>query len=82
LIRRFGVNGLLVNFDPNQICLNNVKCVKNADGSYDFEIIVEFWPQRLFYIGLIISGTTLLACFGYLGWEMGRRKNLRLNGRK
>jgi hypothetical protein len=62
------------NFDPNQICLNNIKCVKNADGSYNFEMIVEFWPQRLFYIGLFISGATLLGCLGYLGWEMVRRR--------
>jgi hypothetical protein len=53
-----------------------VRCIQNPDGSYDFEIIVEFWPQRLFYVGLFISGTTLLACLGYLGYAFyDRRKN-------
>ena len=41
-------------------------CDSNADGSYDMELIVEFWPQRLFYIGLFISGITLVGCLGYL----------------
>jgi hypothetical protein len=56
------------------------RCVKNADGSYDFEMVVEFWPQRLFYIGLAISGTTLLLCIGYLiyDWRRRKRKNVEL----
>lgn len=32
----------------------------------DYEIIVEFWPQRLFYFGLLVSGVTLLLCLLYL----------------
>ncbi|MFQ5444486.1 MAG: hypothetical protein ACE5EK_07710, partial [Nitrospinales bacterium] len=27
----------------------------NPDGSIDFEVIIEFWPQRLLYVGLAIS---------------------------
>jgi len=52
------------------------KCIKNPDGTYDLELVIEFWPQRLFYLGLIISGTTLLCCIGYLvyDWRKGRRK--------
>jgi hypothetical protein len=49
--------------DTDKICQANIdKCVKNPDGSYDFEIIVEFWPQRLFYIGATISIATLFGC--------------------
>ncbi|MFA5961757.1 MAG: hypothetical protein WC848_03700 [Parcubacteria group bacterium] len=63
--------------DTNQICDNgNVKCIKNADGSYDFEMVVEFWPQRLFYVGLAISLSTLLGCIVYLGYDWRKRKNL------
>ncbi|MEI7451814.1 MAG: alpha-(1-_3)-arabinofuranosyltransferase family protein [Candidatus Falkowbacteria bacterium] len=54
------------NINPGELCINNSKCVKNADGSYDMELVIEFWPQRLFYIGLFVSGTTLLSCLGYL----------------
>ncbi len=52
---------------------DNISCVRNPDGSYDFEIIVEFWPQRLFYLGIGISGMTLLACLGYLGYAWRRK---------
>lgn len=62
------------NIDVNKLCNNNLLCIKNPDGSYDFEVVVEFWPQRLFYIGLIISGTTLLACIGYLIYDYYKRK--------
>jgi len=49
-------------------------CVRNADGSYDFEMVVEFWPQRLFYVGAGISLTTLLVCISYLGYDYYKRK--------
>ncbi|MBF0554271.1 MAG: hypothetical protein HQK96_06870 [Nitrospirae bacterium] len=39
---------------------------QNEDGSIDFEIVVEFWPQRLFYIGVFISIVTLVVCIIYL----------------
>jgi hypothetical protein len=57
----------------------NFKCIKNPDGSYDFEMVVEFWPQRLFYVGLGISGLTLLGCVGYLvyDWKRKRKKSLK-----
>jgi len=52
--------------DPARICMDKGSCRKNADGSYDMDLIVEFWPQRLFYVGLFISGLTLVGCLGYL----------------
>ncbi len=51
-------------------------CVLNANGSYDLEMAIEFTPQRWFYLGLLISGTTLLGCLGYLGWDWRRRRKL------
>jgi len=30
------------------------------------EMVVEFFPQRWFYLGLLISGTTFAGCIGYL----------------
>lgn len=56
------------------------KYIENADGSIDFELIVEFWPQRLFYIGLLISLTTLLGSLAYLGYDW--RKKHKLNNNK
>jgi hypothetical protein len=52
--------------ETKKICdTKNSKCIINPDGSYDFELIVEFWSQRLFYIGLIISGVFLLSSIIY-----------------
>ena len=48
-------------------------CVRNGDGSYDIEMVIEFFPQRWFYLGLLISGITLFGCLGYLGWDWRRR---------
>jgi hypothetical protein len=38
------------------------------------DLTLYFKPQSYFSVGLIVSGITLLACLGYLGWEVGRRK--------
>ncbi len=38
----------------------------DVNGTENYELIVEFFPQRLFYIGLAVSLTTLLGCLGYL----------------
>ena len=35
----------------------------NMDNSIDFELVMEYWPQRLFYVGGVISLSTLTACF-------------------
>ena len=46
----------------------------NPDGSIDVDLTLYFKPQSYFYVGAIVSGATLLACLGYLGWEVGRRR--------
>ena len=39
------------------------------------EIVLEFVPQRLFEVGVLISGLTLLGCVGYLvGTGVKKRK--------
>lgn len=38
----------------------------DVGGKENYELIVEFWPQRLFYIGLFISIMTLIGCIIYL----------------
>lgn len=66
--------------NPLQVCNNNYKiCIKNPDGTYDFELIAEYWPQRLFYLGLGISLLTLLSCLGCLGYDFYRRKKVAKN---
>jgi hypothetical protein len=56
--------------DTTQLCevQKLAGCTKNPDRSYDIEMVIEFWPQRWFYLGLIVSGLTLAGCLGYLGF--------------
>ncbi|GEM_PF-2169163 len=45
--------------NPSQICkINN--CTKNIDGTYDFELVAEFWPQRLSTLGYLLSFIPML----------------------
>ncbi len=40
----------------------------------DFTLVIYFWPQSLFYLGLGISGVTLLGCLAYLLYSGLRKK--------
>ena len=40
----------------------------NPDGSINLDLTLYFKPQSYFYLGLIISGTTLVLCLSYLGY--------------
>lgn len=42
----------------------------------DFVLTVYFWPQSLFYLGLGVSGLTLLGCVGFLAWGWVRRRRI------
>ncbi len=62
--------------DTDILCQQSPKsCVKNTDDTYEISLTVEFWPQRLFYLGLFISGTTLLGCliFAFRNWVREKR---------
>ena len=78
-----GVNGYANSWwiDLEQVCESSKvqNCVKNPDGSYDIEMVIEFWPQRWFYLGLIISGMTLFGCLWYLGYDWRKRRKIRKN---
>ena len=75
----YELNGFLNSWyvDTENLCKSNSACTKNADGSYDIEMVIEFWPQRWFYLGLIISGTTLFGCLWYLGYDWRKRRKIR-----
>lgn len=75
----FELNGFLNGWyiDVDEYCREQDLCTQNADGSYDIELTIEFFPQRWFYFGLLISGTTLLGCLSYLGYDFVRRRKQR-----
>lgn len=72
----FELNGFLNGWyvDTTEYCQNNNLCTKNPDGSYDMELVIEFFPQRWFYLGLLISGTTFVGLIGYLGYDFVKRR--------
>src|SRR3990167_2669871 len=81
-------NHIMTNGYANSCVLNTDKicnehgqavCIKNTNGTYDFEIVVEFWPQRLFYGGLLISGATLAISLVYLAGNLVKRRKGKQN---
>lgn len=63
------MNGWLV--DPAKLCQSS--CTRNSDGSYDLTLVMEFAPQRWFYVGTAMSTVTLVAIIGYLLYEKRQR---------
>lgn len=53
----FVVNGYANAWEikTSSLCTDSNNCKINPDGTRDLQIIAEFWPQRLVYIGLEIS---------------------------
>ena len=49
----------------------------NKNGTYDFEFIIDYWPQRLLYIGIIISGTTVILFGLYLIYDAVKKRKTR-----
>jgi len=75
----YKLNGFLNGWyiDTAELCEAKALCTQNPDGSYDIEFVIEFFPQRFFYLGLLISGTTLLFCISYLVYDGVRRIRIR-----
>lgn len=46
-------NAWLINV--NQICALPSYCKKSPEGEMEFDVILEFWPQNLFIIGVLIT---------------------------
>ena len=61
--------------DPAAICSSGQEgCHRNADGSYDLDLMAEFVPQRWFAINQFISVTTLVIVVGYIALTHARAK--------
>lgn len=62
------MNGWYIN--PMQICAQTSSaCTKNADGSFDINLVMEFLPQRWFYLGSLISGGSLVVAGLYFIYD-------------
>lgn len=76
--RHFKLNGYANGWtvDPAYIKNNYSKDYyrENPDGSLDVNLTIYFKPQSYFYIGLTISGLTLLTCVGYGVYLLKRKQ--------
>jgi hypothetical protein len=64
--------------DPAALCQTaNAGCAKQADGSYDIALVMEFTPQRWFYIGLIISLAAAAGAITFAIFEVRRAREQR-----
>jgi ubiquinone/menaquinone biosynthesis C-methylase UbiE len=70
----FSANGY-----ANAWYIDPVQMDKDGDGS--FAITIYFLPQGLFYLGLIISAMTFVACIGYLVYDQKLHKNRKYIGK-
>ncbi len=59
----------------DDLCKTSNNCIINNDKSYDFELIMEFWPQRVYYFGLLISILTFIITMIALYSHVSKKKN-------
>ncbi len=58
--------------DPISLCSNNL-CKKNTDGSYDFEIVLEYRLQKFFLISLVICACIFIISVLYVIIDYGTK---------
>ncbi len=44
--------------NPKTLCIKTASCKQNNDGTYDIDMIIEYFPNRLFTLGLMVFGVT------------------------
>ncbi len=52
--------------DPNTICGQSNLCQINSDSSFDYEIVAEFLPQRIYWTSLLVSISAVFVSVIYL----------------
>ena len=57
-------NGWVI--DTADVCATTKRCKANVDGTADVELVMEFWPQQLFYLGVWVSASTLIAVLWFI----------------
>lgn len=70
-----GTNSWLINAEALCLGRNESFCQKNNDGTYEMEFILEYFPQRLSYLGLVVSFLTVIGGLGYILFQSLRSYN-------
>jgi hypothetical protein len=42
---------------------------EDTGNKQDYKLIIEFWPQRIFYVSALISILGFMVTIGYIGWD-------------
>lgn len=62
--------GQTVKVSPkNHFMVNGFANSWYIDETGTYQIVIEYWPQKLFFIGIIIMLLTFISCVGYLIWR-------------
>ena len=49
--------------------------IRNPDGSVNFEVVIEYWPQRLLYLAYVISAFSIFLCLAAVIYMKFRKSN-------
>jgi hypothetical protein len=60
--------------DTSELCDRQKLCQQNPDGSYDLDLVAEFYPRRYFNVGLLVSGVAATSCLIWGLWWWRKRK--------
>lgn len=59
--------------DPNDFCRNNL-CSPNPDGTFEIELVLEYWPERIFFGGISVTIATILISFVLMMYNWKNKK--------
>jgi hypothetical protein len=59
--------------DVKRLMEERPEFIRGQDRGSEFEIVLEFKPQRVYEVGIIISSATLITCLGYFLFDVLRR---------
>lgn len=62
-------------FDDKHFLVNSYANGWLINKQGDFNIIIEFWPQRLLYVGYFVSGLTIMTGLVFITWSKLRRRS-------
>ncbi|HSX31801.1 MAG TPA: hypothetical protein VLF43_00935, partial [Candidatus Saccharimonadales bacterium] len=65
--------------DPQTVCAQSSACTRQANGTYNISLVMEFTPQHWFYIGALISLVTAIGTLAVVWYSVrqdtrGRRR--------
>ncbi len=61
--------------NPSAFCAHApAACSRNSDGTYNLHLVMEYTPQRWFYMGSLLSMATVICVLGYVVYDIKRSR--------